>query len=61
MLFSDILKFECVDGKYSMLTQPDRYNIKVRKSLPDLDAVEDVTIKDFSKPQDYGLGKLMSR
>ena len=61
MLFSDILKFECVDGKYSMLTQPDRYNIKVRKSLPDLDAVEDVTIKDMSKPQDFGLGKLMSR
>ena len=44
-----------------MLTQPDRYNVKVRRSLPDLDAIEDVTIKDLSKPQDYGLGKLMSR
>ena len=62
MLFSDILKFECVDGKFSMLTQPDRYNIKIRKSLPnDVASVEDVTIKDFSKPQDFGLGKLMQR
>jgi|TARA_R110000822_G_scaffold294773_2_gene416865 hypothetical protein len=61
MLFSDILKFQCVDGKYSMLTQPDRYNIKVRRSLPNLDAVEDVTIKEFSKPQDSGLGRLMRR
>jgi hypothetical protein len=61
MLFSDILKFQCIDEKFSMLTQPDRYNVKVRKSLPNLDAVEDVTIKDLSKPQDYGLGHLMAR
>ena len=61
MLFSDILKFQCEDEKFSMLTQPDRYNVKVRRSLPDLDAVVDVTIKDLSKPQDFGLGKLMSR
>jgi len=59
MLFSDILKFQCEDGKYSMLTEPDRYNIKVRRSLPNIDAVVDVTIKDFSKPQDFGLGHLM--
>ena len=61
MLFSDILKFQCEDEKFSMLTQPDRYNVKVRRSLPDLDAVVDVTIKDLSKPQDFGLGKLMAR
>ena len=61
MLFSDILKFQCEDEKFSMLTQPDRYNVKVRRSLPDLDAVIDVTIKDLSKPQDFGLGKLMAR
>ena len=59
MLFSDILKFQCEDEKFSMLTQPDRYNVKVRRSLPDLDAVVDVTIKDFRDPQGFGLGNLM--
>ena len=61
MLFSDILKFQCEDEKFSMLTQADRYNVNVRRLLPDLDAIEEVTIKDLSQPQDYGLGKLMSR
>ena len=60
MLFSDIMKFQCEDEKFSMLTQPDRYNIKIRRSLPNLDAVVDVTIKDFQSPQDYGLGKLLN-
>ena len=60
MLFSDIMKFQCEDEKFSMLTQPDRYNVKVRRSLPDLDAVVDVTIKDFQSPQNYGLGKLIN-
>ena len=61
MLFSDILKFQCEDEKFSMLTQPDRYNVKVRRSLPNLDAVMDVTIKDFGEPQNFGLGRLMKR
>lgn len=59
MLFSDIMKFQCEDEKFSMLTQPDRYNVKVRRSLPDLDAVMDVTIKDFQAPQSFGLGSLI--
>ena len=60
MLFSDIMKFQCEDEKFSMLTQPDRYNVKVRRSLPDLDAVVDVTIKDFGAPQNFGLGRLLN-
>ena len=61
MLFSDILKFQCEDEKFSMLTQPDRYNIKIRRSLPNLDAVMDVTIQDFGAPQNFGLGRLIKR
>ncbi len=59
MLFSDILKFQCEDGKFSMLTQPDRYNIKIRRSFNLEDPLVNVTIADFSKPQDSGLGKLL--
>ena len=59
MLFSDILKFQCVDEKFSMLTQPDRYNVKIRRSISGLKPEVDVTIKNFNDPQSSGLGSLL--
>jgi len=40
-------------------TRPDRTNPAIRTTFKGLDMFHDVTIKDWDKPQDYGLGKLL--
>jgi len=59
MLFSDIFKFFYDGEKYKILTRPDRYNVKVRRSLHDLDNEVDVTIDDFANATESGLGRLL--
>ena len=61
MLFSDIFKFVCEGDSYQILTRPDRYNIKVRRSIQHLEPEIDCTIKNFDTPENYGLGSLLVR
>lgn len=48
-----------METRYFMQTSPDRYTPSVRTSFRGLESVEDVTVEDFSKPQEYGLGKII--
>ena len=59
MLFSDIFKFFYDGEKYKLLTRPDRYNVKVRRSIQDLEPEVDVTIEDFNNAEKSGLGNLL--
>ena len=46
---------------YQVQTQSDRKNPFLRKSaiFRHLDRIEDVTIKDFNRAEDYGFGKFL--
>ena len=66
LLFSEILLCEAsVDNKgnsmYQLKTKPDRQFDIIRCSVRGLEQYEDVTIKDWSKPEDYGLGQMLKR
>lgn len=63
LLFSEIYFCECRSSqseiKYVIQTRPDRLNPKIRSTIRGLDMYHDVTIGDWSKPEDYGLGKVL--
>ena len=63
LLFSEILHCDCASDateiKYQVQTRPDRMNPTIRCTLRDLDMFQDVTIKDWKRPKDYGLGKIL--
>ncbi len=63
LLFSEILHTECVstakEVKYTVQTRPDRMNPSVRCSFDNLEMFEDVTIPDFSRAKNYGIGRLL--
>jgi hypothetical protein len=63
LLFSDMFHLECATKAnksiYQMQTKPDRLNPSVRTAYKDLDQFIDVTIEDWSKPTQYGLGKIL--
>jgi hypothetical protein len=63
LLFSDIWHLEsqssASETKYVAQTKPDRMNPMVRCSIRDLQMYEDITIKDWTKPKEYGIGKLV--
>jgi hypothetical protein len=65
LLFSEMLHMECASTStkiaYQVQTRPDRFNPAIRCSFRGLDMFHDVTIKDWNKPQDYGLGKILQR
>ena len=62
MLFSDIFKFQCDGEKYQVLTRPDRYNIKVRRSIQELEPEVDVTIPDiYEDATKHGLGSMLAK
>jgi hypothetical protein len=46
---------------YTLQTAPDVYSEAIRTSFVGLPPKMDVTIKDFSKPQEYGLGAIIKR
>jgi hypothetical protein len=65
LLFSHLLVFSAdADDKqkkrFLMQTSPDRENPNVRTSFKDLQFIEDVTIEDFTEPETYGLGAILS-
>jgi len=63
LLFSEIWHMECastaVDEKFQAQTRPDRLNPTIRCTFKEMEMYHDMTIKDWDKPQDYGLGKLL--
>ena len=64
LLFGHIFVTKCVVDKdkaprWVVQTVPDRENPTVRTTLQGLDFEHDVTVEDFSKPTEYGLGKLL--
>jgi len=47
---------------YDIRTTPDNRGLKnIRCSIPDLNTFEDVTIKDFNRPEEYGIGAILER
>ena len=47
-------------GRYLMRTRPDHRGLKcIRSTIRGLEEVEDITIDDIDKPQEYGIGKLL--
>lgn len=63
LLFSEILHMECASTsesiKYQAQTRPDRMNPAIRTTFKGLEMFENVTIEDYKKPSNYGLGKLL--
>jgi len=63
LLFSEIFHCECrstaKDALFVIQTRPDRMNPNVRCTIQGLEMYEDVTIKDWSKPEQYGLGRIL--
>lgn len=62
--FTNIWECQAGDkpGTFEVKTLPERRGLQdIRTSLTGLKPVEDVTIKDFSKAEDYGVGALLKR
>jgi len=47
--------------KCYLQTAPDNYSEQIRTSFVGLEPKEDVTITDFSRPQDFGLGAIIKK
>jgi len=64
LLFSEIWHTDCASTanleKFQIQTRPDRLNPTIRCTYKGLDMFHDMTIKDWDKPQDYGIGKLLN-
>ncbi len=64
LLFSSVLRadYEVQPGdkrKFTVQSVKDKYSSNLKSNIPGIKGVQDVTIEDFSKPQDYGIGKLL--
>lgn len=63
LLFSDIWHLDGASDakniKYNAQTRADRMNPSVRCSVRGIEMYEDVTIKDWTKPQEYGIGRIL--
>jgi len=63
LLFSEIYHMECKSTpekiEYVAQTRPDRMNPAVRCTIRDLAMFHDMTIRDWTKPQEYGIGNLL--
>lgn len=62
-LFSNIWLLQATTDEkaaYTLLTRPETRGFQeIRTVIPDLPAKIDVTIKDWSKPEEYGIGALL--
>ncbi|KKL67674.1 hypothetical protein LCGC14_2132580, partial [marine sediment metagenome] len=66
LLFSEIWRFYAdtdKDGnpRYYIQTTQDRYNPYIRNTMRGLSPVEDVTIENWMKPEDYGISALIQK
>jgi len=64
-MVSDIFALSCASSaheeKFIMQTRPSRENPIVRTTMRGLEYEEDITILDWNKPTDYGLGRLFEK
>lgn len=64
LLFTNIWACQCAstpdEELFQIQTRPDRENPTIRSSVRGLEMYQDVTIGDFSKPQKYGVGHILS-
>lgn len=64
LLFSDIWHMEsastAAEIKYQAQTRPDRMNPAIRCTFRELAMFEDMTVKDWNNPQEYGIGKILN-
>lgn len=65
LLFSDVWLFYADQDRekktrFYIQTQQDRYNPFLRCSIRNCETVEDVTIGDWGKPEEFGVGKLLA-
>lgn len=50
------------EGKFQVQTRPDQRGLQtIRSTISGLKFQEDVTIADFTSPEDYGIGALLAR
>lgn len=50
------------ERKFMVKTRPEKRGLQtIRSSLKNLEMYEDVTIKDFAKPEQFGIGQLLTR
>src|SRR6185437_6635319 len=61
LLFNHVLVCHSDQGEYSVQTQADKLYPTIRTAFKNLDMYEDVTIRDFNRPTDYGLGALLKK
>lgn len=63
LLFSEIWHMDSNSTaekvSYVAQTRADRLNPTIRCTIRDMDMYPDMTIKDWKRPQDYGLGKVL--
>lgn len=66
LLFSNIWQFYADRDKnnnirFMVQTQPDRYSPYLRSTIKGLSSAEDMTVEDWSKPQEYGIASLLRK
>ncbi len=63
LLFSSVLRadYEVTPQgrKFTVQSVKDKYNENLKSNIPGISGIQDVTIGDFSRPHEYGLGKLL--
>jgi len=64
LLFTNIWACYCDSNEesefYGIQTRPDRINPVIRTTVRDLKMYEDVTIRNWSHPKSYGIGRILS-
>lgn len=65
LLFTNIFAFFCDSDekteRFILQTRPDRENPVIRTTIKGIQFFEDVTINNFEKPEQYGLGQLLQK
>ena len=66
LLFSSVIRMDYevqADGtkKFTAQTIKDKYNENLKSNIPGIAGIQDITIKDFKNPQEYGLGALIKK
>ncbi len=66
ILFSSVLRADYEVGpdqkkKFTVQSIKDKYNENLKSNIPGISGIQDVTIKDFNKPEEYGLGALIKK
>ncbi len=65
LMFTQIFAFFCnsdeKEESFIIQTRPDRENPVIRTTLQGMKFLEDVTIRDFKNPEQYGVGAMLAK